>query len=132
MEDRKVGHPAVLISYVVIICPCLVISFSASAASSVSLFLKLSARAIKKGRSASLQILRKPEKSPLKRNGLRPSAGHFFPSTIASSTSTMRSSDSSAMYSYTPWKLQPPVGRLGQGMPMKLIVAPSVPPRMGV
>lgn len=31
MQDRKAGRPAVLISYVVIICPCLGISFSASA-----------------------------------------------------------------------------------------------------
>ncbi|MNT91300.1 hypothetical protein D3C72_2323710 [compost metagenome] len=31
-----------------------------------------------------------------------------------------------------PWKLWPPVNRLGQGSPMKERRAPSVPPRIGL
>ena len=38
---------------------------------------------------------------------------------------------STVVHSHTPWKLKPPVPRLGQGRPFQLRVAPSVPPRTG-
>ena len=56
----------------------------------------------------------------------------LYRSTRLTSTSTILSSFSTVMHSKGPWQLNPPVPRLGQGRPLKLSVAPSVPPRMGV
>ena len=39
---------------------------------------------------------------------------------------------STVVHSQTPWKLKPPVPRLGQGRPFQLRTAPSVPPRTGI
>ena len=46
-------------------------------------------------------------------------------------TSVALSIRSAVMHSSTPWKLKPPVPRLGQGRPFQLRTAPSVPPRTG-
>ena len=50
---------------------------------------------------------------------------------IFSTISVQRSIRSTVVHSHTPWKLKPPVPRLGQGRPIQLRVAPSVPPRTG-
>ena len=48
-----------------------------------------------------------------------------------STTSVALSIRSTVVHSSTPWKLNPPVPRLGQGRPFQLMTAPSVPPRTG-
>ncbi len=54
-----------------------------------------------------------------------------YSSTMFSRTSVALSIRSTVVHSQTPWKLKPPVPRLGQGRPFQLRVAPSVPPRTG-
>ena len=65
----------------------------------------------------------------------RRGAGAFcfcpYSSTMCSRISTIWSSFSTVAHSSGPWQLKPPVPRLGQGSPLKLSIAPSVPPRMG-
>ena len=54
-----------------------------------------------------------------------------YSSTMFSRISVALSIRSTVVHSQTPWKLKPPVPRLGQGRPFQLRVAPSVPPRTG-
>ena len=51
---------------------------------------------------------------------------------IFSRISVALSIRSTVVHSQTPWKLKPPVPRLGQGRPFQLRTAPSVPPRTGI